>query len=539
VNVGVYNRWLGTMGGGEQHMGAIALGLARHHDVELVTHDPVDLGELRRQLGIDLSSLRVRLVPLDHAYRSVEACTGDYDLFVNCSHLDIFRSHARRSAMLVFFPGPLPPDERGRDTGNLSALSGLHAPEGRWPGGFRWTDGSGRLLLRHLQPGSDHRIRLLLRSARPSSTRPARVRLLLNNEPLGPVRALPPRMPAVLEEVVPAERITERQMILRVESDTFAPTVRGIRLDPRSLGVRLLGVGLRILGPQRRGRTEEWRTGRTLPGWSSARANTEDELDHYQLLFANSRYTQRWIRERWHRPSRVLYPLIPVNGFGPGPKRRQIISVGRFFQGSHNKKHIPMIRAFRDLCDGGLTGWTYHLVGGTHTEPEHQEYLRDVHAAAEGYPIRVHADVPLDELLDLYAESDLYWNATGLGEDEDSFPDAFEHFGITTVEAMASGCVPVSFARAGQPEIITHGVNGMLWDTPEQFRAFALELIRDAERRARMAAAAVTRSCAFGPDAFQAALDEFVDELLASGPHGLAGDAGKLGEKKARPIPRS
>jgi glycosyltransferase involved in cell wall biosynthesis len=512
------------MGGGEQHMGAIALGLARCHDVELVTHAPVDLDELRRQLGIDLGQLRLRLVPLDHAYRSVEACTRDYDLFVNCSHLDIFRPRARWNAMLVFFPGPLPPDDPGACQGRLFAIGGFHAPEGRWVGGFRWTDGVGRLLLRHLELGSDHRIRLLLRSARSSSAAPARVRLLLNTEPLGPLRVLPPCLPAVIEEVIPAERIHDQQMLLRLESDTFAPTVQGKRLDLRTLGVRLLGAGLRVASGAR-GDSEEWRTGRTLPYWSSVRANTEDELDYHQLLFANSRYTQRWIRERWHRPSRVLYPLVQVSGFAPGRKRCQIISVGRFFMGSHNKKHIPMIRAFRGLCDGGLTGWTYHLVGGTHAEPEHREYLRQVRAAAEGYPIQIHADIPLERLRELYAGSDLYWNATGLGEDERELPEAFEHFGITTVEAMASGCVPVSFARAGQPEIIEHGVDGVLWDRLEQCQALTLELIRDPPRRARMAVAAEAGSQRFGPEAFQATLDPLVDELLRSGPSGLVGSA--------------
>ena len=40
-----------------------------------------------------------------------------------------------------------------------------------------------------------------------------------------------------------------------------------------------------------------------------------------------------------------------------------------------------------------------------------------------------------------------------------------EHFGITTVEAMAAGCVPVVINKAGQREIVEDGVSGFLWNT--------------------------------------------------------------------------
>ena len=42
-------------------------------------------------------------------------------------------------------------------------------------------------------------------------------------------------------------------------------------------------------------------------------------------------------------------------------------------------------------------------------------------------------------------------------------PKKVEHFGITTVEAMAAGAVPIIFAAGGHKEIIADGENGFLW----------------------------------------------------------------------------
>ena len=102
----------------------------------------------------------------------------------------------------------------------------------------------------------------------------------------------------------------------------------------------------------------------------------------YDLIWANSRYTQRWIKAYWDLPSTVLYPPVPVERYLPHCKRRQILSVGRFFAGNHNKKHMVMVDAFKRLVADGLSGWELHLVGGVTPGPGHEEYLRQVRGGA-------------------------------------------------------------------------------------------------------------------------------------------------------------
>jgi glycosyltransferase involved in cell wall biosynthesis len=233
-----------------------------------------------------------------------------------------------------------------------------------------------------------------------------------------------------------------------------------------------------------------------LERWTDHRRYV-DAIETYDLLLSNSHFTQRWVAKRYGRASELLYPPVQVGQFAPSPKQHRIISVGRFFVDGHTKKQLEMIQLFRRLCDRGLTGWEYHLAGGTHHDSRSARYYEECGAAAVGYPITLHPDAPLSELVELYAGSTLYWNATGYGEDQDREPDRFEHFGMTTVEAMASGCIPLSYARAGQPEVIEHEQSGILWETLDELEAQTLALIVDPGRQRRLAAAAERRSGTF------------------------------------------
>jgi glycosyltransferase involved in cell wall biosynthesis len=223
-----------------------------------------------------------------------------------------------------------------------------------------------------------------------------------------------------------------------------------------------------------------------------------DHLDTYDVICANSRYTQEWIRRYWGRDSVVFYPPVDVDAFTPLPKRRQILSVGRFFTTGHNKKHLVMIRAFRRLVDEGLTGWELHLAGGTALGTLNAAYLEQVHREATGYPIHIHTNIPFAELRRLYGESAIYWHAAGYGEDPQRHPLRYEHFGLTTVEAMAAGCVPVVIHGGGQPEIVTHGVDGFLWRSLDELLDHTCRLVADAALWERMAVAARQRARAFG-----------------------------------------
>lgn len=478
MRAGIYNRWVDTLGGGEQTLGAFAATLAEDFDVDLITHEPPDWGRFQGTLGFDLTGLGTRVLPYDKDhYRPLQEASRDYDLFVNCSYLDHVRAYARVNVMQVFFP-PAAPPERGdvtpvlhapADGPRLRAIAGLYPLERDSDGVYAWTDGHGRFELT-----GEGTAPLRLAGNRPAGAPPATVTVSVDGRRR--TLTLPKAGYATIDVPAPG-----RTAFVDVTSDTWDPGAGDIR---PALGVRV-GSGLDRWTPQHR---------------------YYDAVATYDLLLANSHFTQRWIAKRYGRASELLYPPVQVGQFAPGEKRQRIISVGRFFVEGHSKKQLEMIEVFKRLCDSGLDGWEYHLVGGTSHDPQARAYFEKCGDAAAGYPVTLHPDAPLTELVNLYASSAIYWNATGYGEDPDRDPDRFEHFGMTTVEAMASGCVPLSYARAGQPEVVEQRYSGVLWETLDDLAAETLALTRDPARRAAMAAAAVERSQTFTDTRFRTTL---------------------------------
>ena len=75
-----------------------------------------------------------------------------------------------------------------------------------------------------------------------------------------------------------------------------------------------------------------------------------------------------------------------------------------------------------------------------------------------GSKIEILTDSEFETLQTYYSKAKIYWHAAGFGEDLEKHPDRAEHFGMSTVEAMSAGCVPVVFAGGGQLEIVQSGI---------------------------------------------------------------------------------
>jgi glycosyltransferase involved in cell wall biosynthesis len=233
--------------------------------------------------------------------------------------------------------------------------------------------------------------------------------------------------------------------------------------------------------------------------------NDRSFLRCYDRILANSEYTRGWIRRLWGVDSEPLFPPIRVDELHPGRKDRKVLTVGRFFApgSGHCKKQLEQVEAFgRMVRRGGLDGWQLHVVGGV--EPAHRPYLTKVRKAAQGLPVFVHANAPRALVNELFATSSIFWSATGYGEDEEREPWAFEHFGITTVEAMAAECVPVVIDKAGQRETVRDSVDGYRWSSLEELEAHTRELVADEALRERMAKSAGGRAQQFSEKAFAA-----------------------------------
>ena len=153
-----------------------------------------------------------------------------------------------------------------------------------------------------------------------------------------------------------------------------------------------------------------------------------------------------------------------------------------------------------------------HLAGGCHRRPRSRRpTCGELREQAAGLPVEFH---PNAERGDARASSTRGARCSGTppGHGETQ-PERFEHFGITTVEAMAYGCVPIVPALGGQLEIVGDGRNGRLWRSGRRARrGSTAELIEDGGDARRWQRRRSRDAARFGKECFLARVRE---ELLS------------------------
>jgi glycosyltransferase involved in cell wall biosynthesis len=240
----------------------------------------------------------------------------------------------------------------------------------------------------------------------------------------------------------------------------------------------------------------------------------------YDVITANSRYVAGWIQRRWGRPSEVVYSACRLIGADAAPKQPLILSVGRFFAdtpSAHHKRQDVLIETFRRLVDdGGASGWQLHLVGNVGPAWRDRLYLRQLRRRARGYPIHIATGLDLAALHHAYRRASLYWHGAGYGSDPQAAPSKQEHFGMSIVEAMSAGAVPLAFDGGGPRETIEPGLSGELWRDPDDLAARTRRLMDDPAARAAMADHALARSRQFGEAEFLARMDAILQRLGAA-----------------------
>lgn len=228
-------------------------------------------------------------------------------------------------------------------------------------------------------------------------------------------------------------------------------------------------------------------------------------MESYQVKTSISDFSRRWAQKLWGVDSQIVYPPVDTS-FQRQEKQKLILSVGRFaIEGDgHTKKQEQMLRVFQRMKEKGLAGWDYFSVGGLPDSPQHKARFAELERQALVSGAQVVANMARPELRSLYERAGIFWHAAGYGEDENTQPVFAEHFGISTVEAMAAGCVPVAIKKGGQLEIVEHGVSGFLWETLDELESYTERLLADDKLRTQMAEAARARAQMFSRESFVA-----------------------------------
>lgn len=218
-------------------------------------------------------------------------------------------------------------------------------------------------------------------------------------------------------------------------------------------------------------------------------------------VVCNSKFTKKIIDKEFRIKSSVLYPPIDIDQFKPGKKENFILAVGRFEQSMQAKRQDVLIKAFKQMVDEGLKNWQLVLIGGSLSEPSKNEFLVQLKRLAKGYPIKILVNLPFFRLKNFYNKSKIFWHAAGFEINERVEPWRVEHFGITPVEAMAAGCVPIVMDKGGLKEIVRRGA-GERWQTVSELIEKTLALIKNKKLYDQHSQASVSRSRRFSKTKF-------------------------------------
>lgn len=536
--IAIYDRYLSTFGGGERYSCKIAEVLSKQNEfkVDLITDIFADLKKVSRRLNLDLSRVSLKIFPFvseDYAVR----VTKKYDLFINATYLSSLPAFGQKNIYLCYFPTPFDVDFKFI---HKFLLFFFRLPA-RWLFKLagKLSEGSSEI---EIEEGLYEPKRFLLRRGSWSSGRVI-LRVKKSNQPLRLGFKNPDRTGLGLMKVniklfgdrevskgflynkdielgkgaketseIPLS-LTRGPYEVLISSDTFIPveTDRSSK-DSRKLGVVVYDrrrislfkkAVLKILG--------------YIPLFLITFPGDLTFLKTYNKIITISEYSKKWIKKLWGSESAILFPPVDIDSFKVGKKEKIILSVGRFFPEHHNKKQLELAQTFKQILEqysDEMRDYTLYLVGGVGGRADHLEYVEKVRAASKNYPIEIITNIGWGELVELFARSYIFWHASGMGEDEKVHPERFEHFGITTVEAMAAGCIPVVINKGGQKEIINNGYDGFFFKDWQELKDITIKIIRGEVDVEKVRKNAISNCRKFSNSNFKKDLISIISKIL-------------------------
>ena len=213
-------------------------------------------------------------------------------------------------------------------------------------------------------------------------------------------------------------------------------------------------------------------------------------VTHIDRLLAVSDFTREFVRHRWLRESTTLYPPCPIDLYNKlrVPKRDLVVTVGRIAPEKRMGLFLEIARRSPDI--------EFAIIGSVASEQ--MSYYDSLRACA---PTNVSFVVaPLRKASELLGSAKIYLHCA-----------LNEHFGITIVESMAAGCVPIVHDSGGPREIVSGDV-GYRWNSiAEAVRQVSTMIEDDALRRERSKAAAL-RAGQFGPELFESGMGKVIQQ---------------------------
>jgi len=505
----IYDRWLYTLGGGEQVAFAYAQVLIEiGYKVDLITHKLIDPKKAEEKMGVSLEKINIVYIK-ESSSKKLSGISSKYDLFINTSHLDYFSNASKMGILSVFFPGiiKLSIYEYLKRAFFVPSFRKIFIYPSRYEGFsfdqyidgkiYKWLSKKSSIVFK--DDVQSFSISLYLEYFTFSIV--DQIEFTLDEKIIYPVSKSTNEKTNRITFSFNLKNTKNKKFSIKLPKHPYSKKVALVSLTIPSIRFFLYNIFKTI-----------------FPVWEmrlhgGPGVTKLSDLESYNKVITISEFCKKWINQYWGLDSEILYPPVNTDNFLSTKKKKNIIlHVGRFFITGHSKKQLELAKAFIKLVNKYKVGsWELHFVGSVADGNTHKNYFNKIVLESSGHPIYFHNNVSFNELKKLFSEAKIYWHATGLNEDEDRNPLAMEHFGITTVEAMASGCVPVVINKGGQKEIVTLD-SGFLWNNQEELLEQTMRLIKNPALLKTLMGGAIERSKYFSQENFKRRFKKIIEK---------------------------
>jgi alpha-1,2-mannosyltransferase len=222
------------------------------------------------------------------------------------------------------------------------------------------------------------------------------------------------------------------------------------------------------------------------------------------ILLTNSRFTQEIIRTLLRRNSLVIYPPVNTETYSSNcfrnRKEGHTVVVVASYTPKRHLEQVPLIAKHSKSAKFLIMG-----KAGEYSLPTLKRLRDHINRLHVEDRVTLLENVPFKEFLQVLLEAKVYLH---------TMPQ--DHFGISVVEAMASGCVPVVH-RSGGPwmDILgeQQGMYGFSYSTFAEAATYIDTLVSDENLRSRTALRASFRAKRFDKTVFMKRIGEVVEKF--------------------------
>jgi len=247
----------------------------------------------------------------------------------------------------------------------------------------------------------------------------------------------------------------------------------------------------------------------------------------FDAVFVNSEFTQTWYHEFIYRAhtkmerlkliwpnSVVVHPAVESiqsasDTYVSEPRKPCAMLLGRIFGGTQNKGHMEAVEATKEIAKQ-IPDFELHIIG--QQQPGHYEYFEKLQNAARtvGH-IHFHVNASNEVLLNVSKKCFAQWHLTGIKATLD--PSNYEHFGISIVEGMLAGMVPIVIGVGGGAEIVKSGLGRLVGSVSELVDSTVDVLKVMGSDQSRYSSAVKARAREFSRSKFQTRVRHIIDDF--------------------------